>query len=368
MNNKKVRYAVVGLGNIAQVAVLPSFANAKSNSELTALVSGDSEKLKTLGKKYKVKNLFGYEEYQKLLKSGHIDAVYISTPNTLHKGYAIEAAEHGIHVLVEKPMGISERGCLSMLRAARNNRVKFMVAYRLHFDPANMEAVKIAKSGKLGDLRLFNSIFTFQITDPDNIRLKYDMGGGPVYDIGLYCVNATRYLFQDEPVEVFAKAVRSSDPRFREVEEMVSVILRFPNARLANFSVSYGTEASASYDLLGTKGRLRLENAYEYAEDMKLITTIGQKESIKKFKKHDQFAPEIEYFSDCVLKNVEPEPSAEEGLLDVKIIEAIYESIRIGRPIKLDYFRKMTRPTESQMIKKPSFQKPSTVNVRSPNQ
>lgn len=366
-NNKKVRYAVVGLGHIAQAAVLPSFANAKSNSELTALVSGDPKKLKTLGKKYGVANLYNYEGYEKLLRSGQIDAVYITTPNNLHKGYAIEAAEYGINVLVEKPMGITEKGCLAMLRAARNNKVKLMVAYRLHFDSANLEAVKIAKSGKLGDLRIFNSMYTFQVTDPKNIRLKYELGGGPLYDIGLYCINASRYLFQDEPVEAYAKALSSDDPRFKEVEEMVSVILRFPDSRVANFTVSFGTEATSFFELMGTKGKIRLDNAYEYTEDMKLITTINEKETVKKFKKHDQFAPEIEYFSDCVLNNKEPEPSAEEGLLDVKIVESLYESIRIGRPIKLDYFKKVTRPTERQMLHKPAYQKPSTVNVRSPH-
>lgn len=364
----KIRYAVIGLGHIAQVAVLPSFDNARSNSELTALVSGDPKKLKKLGKKYGVNNLYNYDEYEDLCRSGEIDAVYIATPNTLHKSFTEIAARNGIHVLTEKPMATSEKDCISMLRTAQNNGIKLMVAYRLHFDPANLTAVKIAKSGKLGDLRIFNSLFTFSITDPNNIRLQYDMGGGPLFDIGLYCINAARYLFQDEPVEAYATAVSSDDPRFDEVEETVSAVLRFPDSRVASFSVSFGTEAAASFDLLGSKGKLRLENSYEYTESMKLITTINDKESVQTFKKHDQFAPEIEYFSDCIIRNREPEPSAEEGLLDVKIIEALYESISSGRAIKLDYFKKMTRPTERQQMKKPAYNKPSTIHARSPHQ
>lgn len=364
MKNKKIRYAVVGLGNIAQVAVLPAFKNASENSELVALVSSDDEKLKTLGRKYKVKNLFNYRDYDKLLSSGMIDAVYIATPNVNHRAFAEEAAQHGIHVLVEKPMALNAQDCMSMLRSARQNDIKMMVAYRLHFDPANLEAVEIAKSGKLGDLRIFNSTFTYQVTDPNNIRLKYEMGGGPIFDIGTYCINAARYLFQDEPVEVSATLLSNpKDTRFTEVEEMAAVTLRFKGARLANFVVSFGAEASAMYTLIGSEGCLTLEGAYEYADDMTLTTSINEKEKVKKFKKHDQFAPELEYFSNCILKNQEPEPSAIEGLYDLRIIDAIFESARTKRSVKLEYASKARRPTAKQMIRKPGHAKPETIHA-----
>ncbi|MBO9667827.1 MAG: Gfo/Idh/MocA family oxidoreductase, partial [Bdellovibrio sp.] len=257
---KKIRYAVVGLGNIAQVAVLPAFKNAQSNSELVALVSGDDQKLEALGKKYKIEHLFNYRDYEKCLQSGLIDAVYICTPNVHHRAFAEEAAAHGIHVLTEKPMAITVPDCIHMLEAAEDNDIKLMVAYRLHFDPANLAAIEIARSGKLGDIRIFNSTFTFQITDPNNIRLKYDMGGGPLFDIGIYCINAARYIFQDEPVEVMAMALSNpKDERFTEVEEMVSVTLRFRGARIANFVISYGADSSASYCVIGTKGCVDLE-------------------------------------------------------------------------------------------------------------
>ncbi|WP_374073475.1 Gfo/Idh/MocA family protein [Bdellovibrio bacteriovorus] len=368
MENKKIRYAVVGLGNIAQVAVLPGFKNATSNSELVALVSGDDRKLKTLGKKYKVKNLYNYRDYDKCLQSGLIDAVYIATPNVNHRAFAEEAARNGIHVLTEKPMAVNIHDCISMLRTAKENDIKLMVGYRLHFDPANLAAVEIAQSGKLGDLRIFNSTFSFQVTDPENIRLRYDMGGGPLFDIGIYCINAARYLFQDEPVEVFATALSNPhDSRFTEVEEMASVTLRFRKARLANFIISFGAEESAAYDLIGTKGRLRLENAYEYADDMTLRTTINEKETVKHFKKHDQFGPELEYFSNCILNNQEPEPSALEGLYDVRIIDAIFESARSKRAVKIEHARKVTRPSREQEIRKPGHEKPETINAASPH-
>lgn len=364
--NQKIRYAVVGLGHIAQTAVLPGFKNAK-NSELTALVSGDETKLKKLGKKYKVENLYHYDDYEECLRSGLIDAVYIATPNVHHREFAEKAAYHGIHVLTEKPIATTVADAVSMMRAADRNDVKMMVAYRLHFDPGNLKAIEIAQSGKLGELRIFNSLFSYQLTDPTNIRLQAEQGGGPLLDIGVYCLNAARYLFRDEPVECFAWTMNSSDERFSEVEEMMAVTLRFPETRIATFTISFGASDTSSFDLVGTKGCLRLEHAYEYAEDMELTTTINGKEKSYTFKKHDQFGPELEYFSECILKDKQPEPSAEEGLLDIKIIEALFESARYGRPVKLDYFKKMTRPSESQKIKKPARAEPDVVHARSPH-
>lgn len=275
--SRKIRYAVVGLGHIAQAAMLPAFKNAKSNSELTALVSGDHEKLTVLGKKYKVKHLFHYAQLDELFSSCLVDAVYISTPNVMHSQIAEMAAKYGVHILTEKPMASMEHECLNMMRAARNNKVKLMVAYRLHFDPANLAAVEMAKTKQLGELKMFNSTFTNYITDRQNIRLKKDMGGGPMWDIGIYCLNASRYLFQDEPTEVFAMKTSSPDPRFREIEEMMVINMRFPKDRLATFNISYGAAASAAYDLIGTKGRIHLENAYSYAEEMTMTTVIADK-------------------------------------------------------------------------------------------
>ncbi|XGC79993.1 Gfo/Idh/MocA family protein [Bdellovibrio bacteriovorus] len=363
---EKIRYAVVGLGHIAQDAVLPAFKNAK-NCELTALISGDPKKLKVLGRKYKVKNLFSYDQFDECMKSGLIDAVYIATPNINHREFTERAARHGIHVLTEKPMAIGEEDGLAMVRAAKREDIKLMVAYRLHFDPANLRAIEIAQDGKLGDLRIFNSVFTFQITDKENIRLQYDMGGGPLYDIGIYCLNASRYLFRDEPIEAFAMTASSDDERFNEVEEMMAVTLRFPKSRLATFVISFGAAANSTYDLLGTEGTLRLENCYDYVEEMHLTTTINDKKSKRTFKKHDQFAPELEYFAECILKDQQPEPSAEEGLLDIKIIEALYDSVRTRRPVKIDSFKKMTRPSLRQEIRKPAHRKPDTVHVRGPH-
>ncbi|HEY3119408.1 MAG TPA: Gfo/Idh/MocA family oxidoreductase [Vicinamibacteria bacterium] len=363
----RVRYAVVGLGHIAQKAVLPAFAHARRNSELAALVSDDPVKLRKMGRKYRVKSLYGYAQYEECLKSGHVDAVYIALPNTLHREYTERAARAGVHVLCEKPLAVTASDCEAMIRAAREGGVKLMTAYRLHFEKANLEAVRALRSGRLGEPRIFSSVFTIQVKDENNVRLKKGLGGGTLYDIGIYCINAARYLFRDEPVEAAAVTARSGDRRFREVEEMTSAILRFPQDRLASFTVGFGAQKTASYDVVGTKGRLRLENAYEYAAEVKETITVGKRTRQRTYPQRDQFAAELVYFSECVLKGSEPEPSGDEGLADVRIIEALYRSAETGRPVRLTPTARAERPTPAQEIRRPKVRKPETVHVRPPS-
>jgi len=204
--NTAIRYGVVGLGHIAQVAVLPAFKPAKKNSLLTALVTEDAKKARKLSQQYKVARVYTYEQFDELLTSDVVDALYICLPNHLHRDYATRALKAGVHVLCEKPLALSERDCLQMADAAAATGAKLMTAYRLHFEEANLEALKMCKSGKLGDLRYFTSSFSFQVTDPENIRLRSETGGGPLWDIGIYCISAARALFRAEPDEVFAFA------------------------------------------------------------------------------------------------------------------------------------------------------------------
>jgi predicted dehydrogenase len=360
----KIRYAVVGLGYIAQVAVLPTFAKAK-NSKLVALVSGDPTKLKKLSKKYEVPLTYSYDEYDDCLKSGEVDAVYIALPNSMHRDYTVAACRAGIHVLCEKPMAVTESECEDMIRAASENDVKLMIAYRLHFEEANLKAVELAQSGKLGDLRVFNSVFTMQVKKGD-IRLKKDLGGGTLYDIGIYCINAARYIFQAEPLEVTAFSANNGEERFEEVDEMTSAILRFPDERLAAFTSSFGAADISAYQVVGTEGHLRVDPAYEFAEALKHHLTIKGKTRERTFPKRDQFAPELLYFSDCILTGKTPEPSGKEGLADVRIIRALYQSASTGEPIKLAPFERKTRPTIEQEIHEPPVKKPELVRAASP--
>lgn len=362
--SKKIRYAVVGLGHIAQAAVLPAFKNAAKNSELTALVSGNEEKLEKLGKKYHVKNLYSYEQYEQCLTSGNIDAVYIALPNNMHRDFSVRAAEAGINVLCEKPLGLNEKECAEMISVSRKNRVKLMTAYRLHFEKTNLDAIEAVKAGKIGEPQIFNSTFSFQVK-PGNIRIKKDMGGGTLYDIGIYCINAARYLFQDEPDEVFASSITGVDERFREVDAITSGVLRFPRSRIANFTTSFASTATAEYELIGSKGKIKVLNAYEYTTEINTEIQSNGKKQQKTTSKRDQFGPELIYFSDCVLNNKEPEPSGEEGMADVRIIEALYRSARTSKPVQLKPYDKETRPSGDQEIHCPPIKEPELVKVES---
>jgi predicted dehydrogenase len=347
---KKIRYAVVGLGWIAQEMVLPAFKNVR-NSEVTALVTDDPIKADELGEKYQVSQTIGYSGYDGLLRSGFIDAVYIALPNNMHKDYTVRAARAGIHVLCEKPMANSVPECEEMIHASEENQVKLMIAYRLHFEPANLKAIELVKNGEIGEPRIFSSVFSQQVAD-GNVRLKRDMGGGPLMDMGVYQINGSRYLFRDEPFEVFGLGVNNDDRRFTEVHEMATGILRFPGDRVAVFTCSFGAATADAYQVVGTKGELWLQPAFDYHANYKLRVRVNGEEEESCFDKVDQFGAEIEYFSKCILNNVEPEPSGHEGLADVRIIEALLHSMRSGSPVKLERFEKKSRPGEQQEIKK----------------
>jgi predicted dehydrogenase len=362
MPRKQVRYAVVGLGHIAQMAVLPAFGNARRNSRLAALVSGDPVKRDQLSKQYRVERTYSYEQYDEMLKSGEVDAVYIALPNSLHAEYAIRAAQAGVHVLVEKPMAVTEEQCEHMAQAARDAGVKLMVAYRLHFERANLEAIEVARSGRIGEPRLFNSSFSMHVV-PGNIRVQRAMGGGTLYDIGIYCINAARGLFREEPIEVRAMAAGT----IGEVEESITAELRFPGERLASFLCSFGGADVSAYRIIGTKGDLALEPAYEYAMALQHRLTLGGERKERRFAKRDQFAPELLYFSDCVLKNHQPEPGAQEGLADIRVIRALYHSAQSGQPVELGPYEKRERQSLEQEIRRPPIDKPRTVHTQAPS-
>lgn len=368
-NTQKVRYAVVGLGWFAQTAVLPAFAHARDNSELVALVSGDPEKLRKIGRKYRVGALYSYEEYPRCLAGGDVDAVYIVLPNHLHHDAAVAAANAGIHVLCEKPMAVTEEECEDMIRAADENEVRLMVAYRLHFEEGNLEAARIVNSGKIGEPRIFSSVFTMQVENEDNIRLNpIARGGGTLYDIGIYCINAARYLFRDEPLEVQAFTANKGERRFRDTDEMTSGVMRFPGERLASFTASFGASDHGSYRVVGTKGDVLLADAYEFADAKKLEVTIGEKKTKRTFPKRDQVAAEIVRFSQSVGGGRHPEPSGREGLADVRIIRALYRSASEGRAVRLPPFEKRRRPTMKQEIARPPVPRaPDLVRVKAPS-
>ena len=229
--------------------------------------------------------------------------MYIALPNSMHAEYTIRAANAGVHVLCEKPMAVTVDECQRMIDACREAGVKLMIAYRLHFEPINLSAIELVARGRLGDPKFFNSSFSMRVK-PGNIRTQRELGGGTLYDIGIYCINAARYLFRAEPKEVMAVSVNSGATqasRNRRIDRPAS--LRFDGERVASFVTSFNAADTGFYQVVGTKGSLRVDPAYEYQKPLGYELTIDGKKTKKRGRKHDQFAPELMHFSDCILKN-----------------------------------------------------------------
>jgi glucose-fructose oxidoreductase len=332
MAQSKVRYAVVGLGHIAQAAVLPAFAHARRNSSLHAIVSGSETKLNEIGDKYRIPVRASYDNYERCLKE--VDAVYLCTPSSEHEEYTVRAAAAGVHVLCEKPLAVTNKACERMISACKKGDVRLMTAYRLHFEPLYLEILELVRSGKIGEPRFFTSSFSMH-AKPNGIRTRKETGGGTLYDLGAYCINTARVLFGAEPTEVFASSIDGARADMPEIDEMTSCVMRFDGDRLATFTTSFNANGVSDFRIVGTEGNIHAEPAYEHAEALGYTLTIGDETRKKKGRRRDQFAAELVYFSDCVLRGKDPEPSAEEGWWDVRVVDALYESARFVSPVAL---------------------------------
>jgi len=363
----KVRYAVVGVGDIAQEDMMPGFDHT-GNSEITALVTSDPVKAKELGKKYGVEAAFHYEQFQDALASGTFDAIYLATPNWRHAEFIIPALKAGIHVLTEKPLEVSTSKCKEILDAEAMSKAKLMVGYRLHFEPATLDTIDKIRSGLLGNLHLFASTFS-QLVDADNHRVKNGKLAGPVFDMGPYPVNAARYLFEDEPTEVVsAVGIKHPESGFpQDFYDTVAVTLRFPKNRIAQFNLSYFGNPSDSLIVVGAKGTLQLAPAYTFGKGLTQIITLGEKKEEHSFKNTDHFGGELKYFSDCILKDESPEPNGEEGFADVRVLEGIMTAIESGKAVELPPFRRSQRiDTEHQKMTLRAVSTPDLVHAENP--
>src|SRR5688500_8462151 len=361
-SGQKIRYAVVGLGHIAQVAVLPAFAHARRNSQLVAMVSGDRTKRREVARRYRIDQTFTYDEYDECLRT--VDAVYIALPNSMHAEYTVRAARAGVHVLCEKPMAVTVDECRRMIAACHKANVKLMIAYRLHFETLNLSAIDIARRGDLGELKYFNSSFSMTVRRGD-IRTKRSFGGGTLPDIGVYCINAARNLFGAEPTQVSAVSINSGLASLSEIDETTAATLRFGNERLATFVTSFHAADVAAYRIVGTRGSLHADPAYEYSGGLEYTLTRDGRKTRKSVGKRDQFGPQLVYFSDCILNDRQPEPSGEEGMQDVRIVQALYKSASSGKPVSLPPVSRVSRPTIRQRMTRPGIRKPSLVKVQS---
>ena len=364
VKDRKVRYAVVGIGWISQTAMLPGVEHT-GNSEVVAFVSGHEEKAAKVGEKYGVSALYSYEEYDDLLASGTIDAVYLATPNFDHVDLAVRTLKAGLHLLLEKPMAVSVAECEQIIAASETSGAKLMVAYRLHHEPGTLKAFEVARSGKLGHLRYFNSSFS-QPVNYQNHRAKNGYWAGPVPDMGPYPINTVRNLFASEPIEVSAAGVRTDPERFRDFEDQVAVNLVFPGARIATMLMSYSGADLDDFRVVGTLGDLYSTPAFGMNVGMKHTVTIGKSKSEESFPKTDHFGGELKYFSDCILNDRHPEADGEEGMLDIRVIAAVQKALQTGQPQKLEPYTRKRRPTGDQVIKLSSTKEPQLIDAHKP--
>ena len=338
---RKIGYAIMGLGELALEQILPAFGAAHL-SRPVALVSGHPDKAQRVAEAYQIGHdaIYGYDDYEAIAQDKRIDVIYVVLPNSLHSGHTIRALKAGKHVLCEKPMAASLEEAERMIQTAKETGRKLMIGYRLHYEPHNLKAMELCQKGELGRIVAFASSNCQNVKAP-NIRLSKTLAGGPLGDVGVYSINAARYILNEEPVEVFAFAHSpSNDGRFREVPETVAYTLRYPSGVLAHCECSFGSTESRYFRVTGTKGALELNPAFPYAGlRMRVKTGSSDKGDVKDGElvlgQVNHFAAEMDHFSKCILEDLEPRTPGALGLADLRILAALEESVSTGRPVSL---------------------------------
>ena len=335
---KPIGYAVVGLGSIAEVAVLPAFRKSKK-SRVVALVSHDFDRAKAMGKKFGVKHCYAYEDYDRCLQQPDVGAVFIASVNGEHAEQTIRAAAAGKHVLCEKPMANSVEECRRMVEACRAKDVRLMIAYRKYFEPGSVALKKLVSSGKLGRLRHIFSTYT-EIVDPVkarhwqlNPRLA---GGGSLMDIGIYCVNTMRWLAGSSPIEATAAKWTDDPQRFSGVEDSIAFRLTHPGGLVCQGTSSYSAMAASFVQVHGDKGWAALNPAFAFEEERRFFGKIQGRWFEQKFKVIDEFVRELDALAEAIRRRRHPEPDGMEGLRDIATVEAIYRSARENRTVSVE--------------------------------
>jgi predicted dehydrogenase len=329
---KKIGYAVIGLGRIAG-HFMPG-TRSTTNSQITALVSGHRDKAEKIAAEYNIpaSSIYSYENFDEIAHNPAVDAVYVALPNSMHGEYTIRAAKAGKHVLCEKPMATNVTECKAMIAACKAAHVKLMIAYRCHYEPTNLKAVRLIREGALGKVQAIESTFGFNIGKGEWRLSKKLAGGGPLFDVGIYSLNACRYLTGEEPQHISAYAsVIDQDGRFSEVEENVSWTMKFPSGIVASCNTTYGGDMAGYFCVHGSKGWLQVDQAFVY-EGLRLRGNFSGKQVDEPNPARDpsHFQAEAEHFSHCIQNGLEPQSPGEEGLRDLEYITEIYRSAGIS--------------------------------------
>jgi predicted dehydrogenase len=337
---KQIGYAVVGLGSISQVAVLPAFAHSKK-AKLVAVVSGDKQKAKKFAQDFGASAAYTYDEFSQCLNNSQVDAVYIATPPGEHEKYAVAAAKAGKHVLCEKPLAATVKQARNMVNTCRRNKVLFMTAYRKYFEPSSLALKKMITTGELGRIDIIHTLFAEHRPLGDNspawLFSKKLCGGGPLTDLGVYCINTTRWLVDEDPISATGISWVREKKRYKEVEEGVAFRLDFKSGIVLQGTAAYSAAFSSFVHVHGEKGWAELGPAFAFEEERRLSGKVNGKWFDKTYEPLDEFVIEIDAFADCIREGREPEPTGEQGLRDIIIIDAIYRAVKQRRAVAIKY-------------------------------
>ncbi|WP_426009804.1 Gfo/Idh/MocA family protein [Caulobacter sp. DWR2-3-1b2] len=340
----KVGFAVVGLGKLSLGQIIPGLKVAKG-AKLAAVVSGHPDKARRVAAEngLPADAVYGYDDYDRMAKDPRIQVVYIVLPNALHADHTIRAFKAGKHVLCEKPMATSVADAEAMIAAAKAAKRQLMIAYRCHYEPLNLDIMRRLRDRSLGKTRLVNTTMGRQadLAEPsDAWRLDGLMsGGGALADMGIYGVNAARYLLNEEPVSVRAWAQTDrTDPRFKTTEDLIDWQFRFPSGVIANGSTSFNYAPTMGYEVICERGRLVADPAAFYGGNRLTVVQGGQAQPPLSLPPNDQFAREMDWMADVVRGKAPMVSPGEEGLQDMKLMKAILDSVaRDGATIATDW-------------------------------
>lgn len=339
MSTAKVGFAVTGLGSIAQSSILPAFAHCKKG-KLVAVVGRDMKKASQLARKFKASSCYHSDEYDACLANPDVSAVYIATPQSEHSHLTILAARAGKHVLCEKPLATTLEQSLAMVEACQQSNVLLMTAYRKYYEPSTLFLKQLVQSGRLGRIDLIHTAFSELHTAGISLPWLLDSklaGGGPLMDLGVYCVSTTRWLVEENPVQVTAQSWVNDTKRFKEVEEGITFRLSFPSGLVVQGASTYSAAPSSFIFVQGTRGWASLSPAFPFDEDRHLWAKIGKRHMQRTFKVVDEFALEIDAFASAIRNHGTVEANGDEGHRDIIIIQAIYKSARTKRPVTIKY-------------------------------
>ena len=339
---KRLGVAVVGIGHLALEQIIPGFGSAK-DVKLTALVSGHKDKATAIAEQHGVlaKNIYDYKDFDRIKDNPDVDIVYIVLPNSMHLEYTERAAAAGKHVLCEKPMATSVAEAERMIKVCRDANRKLMIAYRLQYDATHRALIEMARKKSHGALRFIEAVNgQNDAADGQWRQIKAMAGGGSLPDVGIYCLNAFRYITGEEPIEITGRITQpKDDARFKEVEDIATFTLRFPSGVLASGTSGYSFFNNRQLRCMATDGWFGLDPAFSYNG---LVMHIGEKAGRADARQQrvwtpkNQFAVEMDAFAEAIRTNTEPHTPGEEGLQDMKIVEAIYASAADGgRVVKM---------------------------------